>query len=67
MNVIKRLTNKLTEIKTSIIIYICRAIQSKYSKLSAVDKLIFVKNCYIILTSSIQALDSNFVIVEKST
>jgi hypothetical protein len=66
-NKIRNLSDNLNEIKTKLVDCFYGFIQNKYFHLSQADKIKLIKNCYIILTSSIQTLDSGSVIIEKGT
>ena len=66
-NKIRNLSDNLTAIKTKLIDCLCGTVQNKYFHLTQADKIKLIKNSYIILTSSIQTLDSGSVITDKET
>ncbi len=61
---VEKITKRIFEIKTFLIDCICGVVQGKYSQISIMDKISLVKNTYLILSSSIQTLDAEFVEVE---
>ena len=64
---IQNTTEKIFQIKTSIVDCICGVVQTNHSKISITDKISLVKNIYLILSSSIETLDAKFVEVEQNT
>jgi hypothetical protein len=64
---IQNTTEKIFQIKTSIVDCICEVVQTNHSKISITDKISLVKNIYLILSSSIETLDAKFVEVEQNT
>ncbi|MCK5467882.1 MAG: hypothetical protein KAI99_05230 [Cyclobacteriaceae bacterium] len=66
-NNIENTTERIFEIKTSIVDCICGVVQANHSQISVTDRISLVKNIYLILSSSIQTLDAEFVEVEQNT
>ena len=64
---VKKIKKRIFEIKTSIIDSISGIVQGEFPQIADAQKLILVKNIYLILSSSIQTLDAKFVEVEPST
>ena len=64
---VKKIKKRIFEIKTSIIDSISGVVQGEFLQIADAQKLILVKNIYLILSSSIQTLDAKFVEVEQST
>ena len=67
MKNVENTTERIFEIKTSIVDCICEVVQAKHSQISVTDRISLVKNIYLILSSSIQTLDAEFVEVEQNT
>ena len=57
-------TRKIFELKTALISCICRVIQENYHQVSAAEKMVLLKHLYVLLSSSIQALDAKYVDVD---
>ena len=62
---IKETTQRIFEIKTALVDVICGVVQAAYFQIPIVDKISLIKNIYLILSSSIQTLDAQFVEVEN--
>ncbi len=55
---------RIFEIKISLLSCICRVIQREYNRASILNRIMLIKNIYIVISSSIQTLDAKLVEVE---
>jgi hypothetical protein len=67
MKNVENTTERIFEIKTSIVDCICEVVQANHSQISITDRIALVKNIYLILSSSIQTLDAKFVEAEQNS
>jgi len=58
---IKNITEKIFEIKLYLIDCACEVVQKKYIHIPIEYKISLIKNIYLIISSSIQTLDANFI------
>lgn len=58
-------TRRIFELKTALIGCICRVIQENHNHLSVADKMTLLKHLYVLLTSSIQTLDAQYVDIDQ--
>ena len=61
---VETMTQKIFELKTALIGCVCQVIQENHSHLSSADKMTLLKHLYVLLTSSIQTLDAQYVDVD---
>ena len=64
---IENTTDRILKIQTSIVDCICGVVQANHSQNSTTDRISLVKNIYLILSSSIQTLDADFVEVDQTS
>ena len=67
MGNLETLKTRIFEIKTSILDCICKVIQREYNLESNMNRIMLIKNIYLVISSSIQTLDAKLVEVEQST